>query len=235
VEAVSRARLAQLAGAFAAALACAVLAPSALACPGGYSYAGLYALKPAAGIGASLSMLDSPNVAGGHVAAWVGVGGPGLGPHGTDEWLQVGLASFDSPAGRLYYELALPGQEPKYVELASGIELGQVVRVAVMELPLSHDDWIVITPTGIEGPFHLPHSHAAWAPIATAESWARGGSYCNAYAYRFGDIELAHAGGSWTRLRRSEKLQDPGWRVNLLSRSTFSATAVRGARLLRRP
>ena len=67
-------------------------------------------------------------------------------------------------------------------------------------------------------------SFAAWAPNATAESWARGGPYCNAYAYRFGDVELAHSRGSWTRLRHSEKLQDPGWRVHRLSRSTFSAT-----------
>ena len=41
-------------------------------------------------------MLDTPAVAGSssHVAGWVGVGGPGLGPHGEDEWLQVGLATF---------------------------------------------------------------------------------------------------------------------------------------------
>jgi hypothetical protein len=219
---VSRARLAQLAGALLAAL---VLVPSALACPGGYSYAGLYPDAPASGIGASLSMLDTPKVDGGHVAAWVGVGGPGYGPHGTDEWLQVGLASFDTPAGRLYYELTLPGQAPRYVELATGIEPGQVVRVAVMELPFSRDNWIVITPSGIEGPFHLPRSHG-WAPLATAESWARGGSLCNDFAYRFGDVELAHAGGAWSRLRGASKLQDPGWRVHRLSRSTFSATAA---------
>ncbi|MGZ4309395.1 MAG: hypothetical protein ACXVFC_08800 [Gaiellaceae bacterium] len=219
---MSRARLAQLAGAVAAL----VLAPSALACPGGYSYAGLYAPAPAAGIGASLSMLDSPTVAGGHVAAWVGVGGPGLGPHGSDEWLQVGLASFDSPAGRLYYELALPGQQPRYVELASRIAPGQSVRVAVMELPLAREEWIVITPSGIAGPFHLPRSHAAWAPIATAESWARGGSYCNDFAYRFAGVELAHAGGAWSSLRHASKLQDPGWRVHRLSRSSFSATSA---------
>ena len=52
-------------------------------------------------------MLDTPAVTGGssHVAGWVGVGGPGLGPHGADEWLQVGLATFgDTNEGRLYYE-----------------------------------------------------------------------------------------------------------------------------------
>ena len=34
-----------------------------------------------------------PNVLHGHVAAWVGVGGAGLGPGSTDEWLQVGISA----------------------------------------------------------------------------------------------------------------------------------------------
>jgi hypothetical protein len=113
---VTRARIALLAGV--SALAVAVLAPAALACPKGYSYAGLYSPAKASGIAATISMLDTPAVAGGssHVAGWVGVGGPGLGPHGADEWLQVGLATFgDTNEGRLYYELAQPGRAPEYV------------------------------------------------------------------------------------------------------------------------
>ena len=73
-----------------------------------YSYAGLLASSARYGVSAAISLLGSPTVRGGHVAAWVGVGGTGMGPGGTDEWLQVGLASFDRPDGRLYYELALP-------------------------------------------------------------------------------------------------------------------------------
>jgi hypothetical protein len=222
--AVSRARIALLAGALLTVLVC-VTAPSALACTRGYSYAGLYADRPASGIAASLTMLDWPTLAGGHVAAWVGVGGAGLGPKGTDEWLQVGLASFDRPDGRLYYELALPGQEPRFVELDSGIQPGQTVRVALLELPFVRDSWIVITPKGIAGPFHLPGS-SAWAPIATGESWARGGSLCTSYAYRFADVQLVGRRGSWRRLHHASKLQDRGWRVERLTPSSFSASAA---------
>ena len=143
---------------------------------------------------ASLSMLRPPEVAGGHVAAWVGVGGPGLGPNGTDEWLQVGLASFGgSPETSLYYELALPGQQPRYVELASGIQPGQEMRVGLLELPFAPNTWIVVSPAGLAGPFYLPRSHGAWAPIATAESWSPGASPCNRYSYRFGGVQLAPA------------------------------------------
>lgn len=224
---MSRARIAQLAGALVAALAIAASASPAFACARGYSYAGLYAQSPAFGVAASLSMLQVPTVSGGHVAAWVGVGGPGLEPKGTDEWLQVGLASFgDARDGRLYYELALPGQEPRYVELASGILPGQVVRVALLELPFAPGTWIVVSPAGLAGPFTLPRSHGAWAPIATSESWAPGGSRCNRYSYRFGGVELARAGGTWTRLRGAYKLQDTGSRVRRYSASTFSAATA---------
>ena len=72
-------------------------------CLGGYTYAGVYRTdKPVAGVAASISMTSLPSVnsgPGGHVAAWVGVGGAGMGPGGTDEWLQVGLASFDRRGG----------------------------------------------------------------------------------------------------------------------------------------
>ena len=135
-----------------------VLVPAALGCPKGYSYAGLYSPTKANGIAATISMLDTPAAVGGsnHVAGWIGVGGPGLGPHGADEWLQVGLATFgDSNEGRLYYELAQPGHAPEYVELATGIVPGIKVRVAVMELQFARDAWIVVSPAGI-GPVLPP-------------------------------------------------------------------------------
>jgi len=220
---MSRARIATLA----VVVAALVLAAPALACTRGYSYAGLYASSPAFGIAASLSMLEPPTVAGGHVAAWVGVGGPGLGPGGTDEWLQVGLASFaGSPQAQLYYELALPGQRPRYVELASGVRPGRVVRVGLLELPFSPGTWLVVSPAGLAGPFYLPRSHAAWAPVATAESWTPEGSLCNGYAYRFGGVQLSSADSRWRRLRQARTLQDPGAFVRRTSRATFTARAA---------
>lgn len=223
---MTRARIALVAGV--SALAAAVLVPAALACPRGYSYAGLYSPAKANGIAATISMLYSPAVAGGssHVAGWVGVGGPGLGPHGQDEWLQVGLATFgDSNEGRLYYELARPGHSPQYVELATGIVPGVSVRVAVMELQFARDAWIVVSPAGISGPFYLPDSHGAWEPVATAESYAQT-TQCNRYAYRFGGLQLAHADGSWRTMLKAETLQDPGWRLRRHGSSAFSATGA---------
>jgi hypothetical protein len=223
---VTGVRIGLLAGVFA--LATAVLAAAAAACPKGYSYAGLYSDSKASGIAATITMLDEPAVAGSssHVAGWVGVGGPGLGPNGEDEWLQVGLATFgDSRDGRLYYELARAGSPPRYIELASGIRPGQKLRVAVLELPFARDSWLVISPAGIAGPFHLPQSHRAWRPIATAESYAET-TRCNRYAYRFGGLELAHADGSWRAMRRASTLLDPGWRLRRHGTSAFSATAA---------
>jgi hypothetical protein len=223
---VTRARFALLAGV--SALAVAVLAPAALACPKGYSYAGLYSSTKASGIEGTISMLETPAALGStsHVAGWVGVGGPGLGPHGSDEWLQVGLATFgDSGDGRLYYELAQPGHAPEYVELATGIVPGVRVRVAVLELQYARDSWIVASPAGISGPFHLPRSHRAWEPVATAESYAET-TRCNRYAYRFGGLQLTGGDGTWHSLRRAETLQDPGWRLRRHGASAFSATGV---------
>jgi hypothetical protein len=223
---LSRVRLAQLAGAISAALALACSAPAAFACASGYTYAGVYAKQPAPGVAATISMLSMPSVDGGHVAAWVGIGGAGVGPGGTDEWLQVGLASFDTPDARLYYELAVPGQSPHFFQLGSGIVPGFSVRVAVLELPYAPDSWVVVTPKGIAGPFYLPHSHNRWAPVATAESWAKGGDLCNRYSYRFQDVQLARRHGTWRPLRHSLTLQDPGWHVQKSSASTFSASGA---------
>jgi hypothetical protein len=223
---VTGVRIGLLAGVFA--LATAVLAAAAAACPKGYSYAGLYSDSKASGIAATITMLDEPAVAGSssHVAGWVGVGGPGLGPNGEDEWLQVGLATFgDSRDGRLYYELTRPGLPPRYTELASGIRPGQKLRVAVLELPFARDSWLVISPAGIAGPFHLPRSHRAWRPIATAESYAET-TRCNRYAYRFGGLALARADGSWHTMRHASTLQDRGWRLRRHGTSAFSATAA---------
>ena len=215
-----------LAGVFA--LATPALASAASACPKGYSYAGLYSDSKASGIAATISMLGTPAVAGStsHVAGWVGVGGPGLGPNGEDEWLQVGLATFgDSREGRLYYELARPGSQPHYTELAAGIRPGRKLRVAVLELPFAPDSWLVISSAGIAGPFHLPRSHRAWQPMATAESYAET-TRCNRNAYSFGRLELARPDGSWRTMREASTLRDPGWRLRRHGASAFSATAA---------
>src|SRR5215470_8397332 len=100
-----------------AAAAALVAASSAIAC-NGYSYAGIGAPPGASGIRAAITPLPAFAVRSGQVAGWVGVGGPGTGPGGSDEWLQVGWSGFPSVSGAaLYYELRLPNARPSYHEL----------------------------------------------------------------------------------------------------------------------
>ena len=75
--------------------------PMALAAPSGapatsctskpYAYAGLASNATAQGIKATVTTLAAAQVPDGHVAGWIGVGGPNAGPNGQAEWLQAGL------------------------------------------------------------------------------------------------------------------------------------------------
>src|SRR6266496_3189614 len=121
-------------------------AARALACGNnqGYSYAGLGAQTNANGISAVISPLDAFNVLNGHVAGWVGVGGPGEGPNGTDEWLQIGLSGFPGVFGSdIYYEVALPGRYPTYHQVAANLPFGTVAKVTVLEIHDRPDWWRV--------------------------------------------------------------------------------------------
>src|ERR687885_2220879 len=90
-------------------------ASAAASCARTYSYAGYDSPWYAHGVAATITSLQDPVVAAGHVAAWVGVGGVGAGLHGENEWLQVGFAAFEPqgpPTNELYYEVALPHRDP---------------------------------------------------------------------------------------------------------------------------
>ena len=152
------------------------------------------------GVGASITTLASPSVQNGHVAGWVGVGGPGLGPHGSTEWIQVGYSGFPGlTVGSLYYEVALPGRGPTYHEILSAVPAGATHRLAVLEVA-RHPNWWRVWVDGrrVSKAVHLPGSHGAWRGVATAESWGGGMRVCNKYAYRFRRVAVARsAGGSW--------------------------------------
>ena len=180
-------------------------APLALACgQGGYSYAGVASSSHAFGIGATVTPLAGFNILSGHVAGWVGVGGPHQGPNGSDEWLQVGFSGFPELAGNdLYYELALPGKQPTYHQLASNLPTGKAARIAVLEMHKRPNMWRVwLNGNAASQPIYMPGSHGRWSPIATAESWDGGTSgQCNGFLYRFDTVSVAHApGGGWQPL-----------------------------------
>jgi hypothetical protein len=183
----------------------------------GYSYAGVGAASPAHGISAIISPLDAFDILDGHVAGWVGVGGPGQGPGGTNEWLQIGYSGFPGVTGSdIYYEVAQPGRFPTYHQVAAALPVGSVSKVAVLEMYNRPDTWRVwLNHKPVSPPIYLPQSHDRWNPIATAESWDGGtGGTCNTFLYRFRHVAIAHAtGGGWHQLTGGFPIQSAVTRV----------------------
>jgi hypothetical protein len=177
----------------------------------GYSYAGLAAPNNAFGISAMISPLDAFDILNGHVAGWVGVGGPGQGPNGSNEWLQIGLSGFPGIDGSdIYYEVALPGRYPTYHQVASNLPVGTVAKVTVLEIHNRPNWWRVwLNHRAVSPAIHLPESHNRWSPIATAESWDGGtGGMCNTFLYRFRHVSIAHStGGSWHPLSNAFQIK----------------------------
>jgi hypothetical protein len=195
-------------------------------CAEGYTYAGRLSATRAHGVSATLTALSKPQVDDGHVAAWVGVGGVGQGPNGTDAWIQIGLSAFPDSGSGLYYEVARPGSAPHYVELAAGIRSGARYRVAVLEMGGRPNYWRVwLNGKPVSAPIELAGSSGAWRPIATAESWAGDGAACNRFNYRFDGVQVAAAnGGSWSPFVGGQTFLDSGYRLLDRGRASFVAT-----------
>jgi len=202
----------------AAALVTLAGASGAFACGnGGYTYAGISSSSRAFGIGAVITPLPAFNVLSGHVAGWVGVGGPRQGPGGTDEWLQVGFSGFPQLTGsNIYYELMLPNGPPRYHQIAANLPVGKAARVAVLEMRKRPNYWRVwVNGSPASQPIRLPGSHGRWAPIATAESWDGGtGGSCNGFLYSFHQVSIARApGGRWQPLAGGYTISSPSTRI----------------------
>ena len=211
---------------------CALASPSLAnaACgSSGYAYAGVGSASRAYGISTRLQAATAPQVVNGHVAGWVGVGGPGAGPNGTDEWLQVGFSAFPGSAfSSLYYEVAQPHQAPRYVELESGLPPGTASKVAVVELAGKRGWWRVwVDDKAVGAPVYLPGSHGAWRPLATTETWGAGAPVCNRFRYQFGSVSVAtRPGGGWELLHSEYTFQDHGYRIKRVARATFVAGII---------
>jgi hypothetical protein len=173
----------------------------------GYTYAGLQATGYASGIQATITALRAPSLASGHVAGWIGVGGPKQGPNGSDMWFQAGLATHPGEKTFLYAEIALPGRIPALIRLEEHVPAGESRRIAVLELRRRPGYWrIWIDGRSATAPIFLPGSSGRWAPIATAESWSQGSPACNDFAFRFDRVSvLRRHGGAWTTF-------EPGYR-----------------------
>jgi len=205
-------------------------APAALACSSsGYTYAGLASASATHGVGARLTAIGGARVANGHVAGWVGVGGPGEGPNGKDEWIQVGLSGFEgSPNSDLYYEVTRAGSAPQYFEVEHDLAPGTTRRLAVLEVAGQPNEWRVwVDGKPVSEPIDLPGSHGAWRGIATAESWTTSKSLaCNGFGYRFDDIQIAEqAGGAWRTLSNALPIRTGVNKLLRPSAASFEATS----------
>jgi hypothetical protein len=196
-------------------------------CARGYSYAGFQSPSVAYGVAARIAVLSAPSIEHGQVAAWIGIGGPGLGPRGADQWLQVGIAGFPDGTSELYYEFVSRGDPvPHYMSLASA-HAGEGYRVAIVERPEQPNAWRVLLDGRPASPvIVLPGSHGSRRPIATAESWDGGVPGCNRFSYRFTGLATAtRLGGRWRPFVLSEPIESRGYRVAPGARG-FTAASV---------
>jgi hypothetical protein len=216
------------------AAACALAVPShagAATCgEGTYAYAGMGSRQLVSGVAATIAPTAAPTVRDGHVDGWVGVGGPGLGPNGTDEWIQIGFTSIPGDSlNRIYYEIQRPNRQVEYRELRRDIPVGARHRFAVREMAGRPNWWRVwLDGSPASAPVFLPASHDRWTAQAVGESWAGMTSgACNAYAYTFANVAFAGAGGkAWSPFIRFQPYQDPNYRLVRRSTSSFVARSV---------
>jgi hypothetical protein len=201
----------------------------------GHAYAGFQSANRGHGIRATVTALKENAVRHGHVAAWVGVGGPRQGPNGIHEWLQVGLASFPGSPRTLYYEVMRPGAQPAFSLVEENVARGEARRIAVLELGGRPNWWRVwVNDRPASRPIHLRGSTGRWKPIATAEAWDGGSGVCNRFAFRFERVEVAAGlGGSWTRFRSGARFLDKGYRLSPGDGSPTSAVKGRRAQASR--
>ena len=185
----------------------------------GYAYAGHQATRVAHGVRATITPTAAANVTAGHVAGWIGVGGPGQGANGETLWLQVGVASMPQTPMMVYAEITRGGQAPVFVPLVQNVKVGDSHRVAVLEMSGRPNWWRVwLNGKAVTDPILLKNSTSRWRPIATAESWNGGQAVCNSFAFRFERVGIASSrGGSWSPFAPGFRFRDRGFAVNRLS------------------
>ena len=200
-----------------------------LAGNGGYTYAGHQADRTGHGVRATISAVRAPEVAGGHVAGWVGLGGPGQGPNGSDMWIQAGLASVQDLGTFVYAEIERPGRTPQFVPIENDVPVGVSRRIAVLEMSKRPEHWRVwVDGKPVTKPIYLRSSSERWAPIATAESWNGGQVACNRFAFRFERVSVSHGrGGSWFAFRPGAHFLDGDYTLRQLAAAPTNARDAR--------
>jgi hypothetical protein len=195
---------------------------------GGYSYAGHQASQRGHGVRATITATRSPSVDAGHVAGWIGVGGPGQGVNGEDAWIQAGIASTPGMGAFLYAEVTRDGRRPEFILIAEGVAVGESHRIAVLETS-GRPGWWQVSVDGktVVDPVRLRGSSGRWAPIATAESWNAGKPSCNAFGYRFERVAVSHARGtSWRPFVPGHRFLDGAHELRKLTAPPYAFLAA---------
>jgi hypothetical protein len=187
-------------------------------CPSGYAYVGVESPARGFGVSATLKTVTRAVVDAGHVAAWVGVGGPGLGPGGTDEWLQAGIAQDAGGSDVVYYEYKRPGDEhATYVPIAPS-QAGRKYTFIVYEQAAQRDSWrVMVDGAKVGDPITLPGSHGTFQPLAMVESWDGGVTgTCNGFGYDFSNLAVrTQYAGVWQAFDLTRVLHDPVYLLTL--------------------
>ena len=191
---------------------------AAKTCWSGYSYNGVQSPTRAYGVSANLTLSSRSVVGTGHAAAWVGVGGAGMGPGGSDEWIQAGIAHDAGGQDVLYYEYKRPGDATAtYISLRLA-NPGQSHSFLVYERAAQRNSWaVVVDGVKISPPVTLPGSHGLFQPVATAENWDGGvAGACNQYGYAFANLSIrSEYKGAWQAFDLSRVLRDPAYQLSL--------------------
>jgi hypothetical protein len=200
-------------------------------CKLNYDYTGVQNAAPSSGIRASISTVKEPDVKAGHVAGWVGVGGPGLGPGKTDEWVQVGYAAFPTGETQIYYEVALPNKAPTYHTVVASLSPSAKNVLGVLELGRAHGSWqVVVDDRPVSPVIPLPESHDRFAPQAIGETWNAGTNDCNVWGYRFGDVQVAATpGGEWENGRAGYRWNNAQQQSVKTGSASFTARSTASA------
>ena len=195
---------------------------------GGYTYAGHQASGLGHGVRATITLTRPAEVAAGHVASWVGVGGPGQGANGGDAWIQAGVATVPGMGTMLYAEITREGRSPQFVQLAESVPVGRSHKIAVLEMAGRRSWWrIWVDGKPATGPVHLRGSSGRWSPIATAESWNGGQAACNSFAYRFEGVSVSHGpGGAWRPFEPGYRFLDSGYQLRRLAAAPAAARSL---------
>jgi hypothetical protein len=197
--------------------------PAASCTPKAFAYAGLFSNVPGQGIETVVTTMAAAQVPSGHVAGWIGVGGPDAGPGGQAEWLQTGVNTRAGGGTELYAEITQPGVLTKYVRLAAEVAPGSSYHLAVAQVPGKPNVWhVLLNGKPATGRIYLPGS-SRFAPMAMSESWNGGTPSCNGFNYRFDHLRI-RTNGSWRALTNASVLSDSGYKV--IDRTNAGFTAV---------